>query len=302
MPDKCTIIYVMSDKRAGSTMLENILSKSNETVSIGELALLKHHIFRRGTGDRWNWNCSCGSPVKECVFWSRILEDIDVNAPAFNTKIYWNSKSKRILAGSFLLSIFESKLQEIDKRSVNKNTIETLYAIYRRIFSTTGKRFIIDSSKDPVQAYLLYIHQPTDINVKVIGLKRDIRAVAASKRKWNMINKKEQHKSLAQLLRNSLLYYKLCNQVLKLVREEDKLLINYEQLATDTQSQLNKIVQKTGLQPYNAPALMHIENDHTIASTPQRFSKKPIKYDNSWKQTYSNKPLLSLVGKIMNKL
>ncbi len=48
MPAKCTIIYVMSDKRAGSTLLENILSKSDETVSVGELALLKNHIFRQG--------------------------------------------------------------------------------------------------------------------------------------------------------------------------------------------------------------------------------------------------------------
>ena len=302
MPAKRTIIYVMSDKRSGSTLLENILSKSEETVSVGELALLKNHIFREGAGYRWDWNCSCGSPVKECVFWSKILEGIDIDAPAFNTKIQWNFKSNRTLAGSFMPAVFKTTLQHIDKRKVNGDTMNTLYSIYRKIFEVTGKRFIIDSSKNPVQAYMLYKHKPDDIDVKIIGLKRDLRAIAASKRKWNVSNNKDTNKSLGWLLRNSLLYYKICNQVLKLVNEEDKLQLSYEQLATHTQLQLDKVVRKTGLQPYKAPEYMHVEDDHTIAGTPQRFTKKPIKYDNSWEEAYSKKPVLSFVGKIMNKL
>lgn len=303
MPVKRTIIYVMSDKRSGSTLLENILSKSEETVSVGELALLKNHIFREGAGFRWDWNCSCGSPVKECVFWSKVLEGMNLDSPAFNTKIRWNFKSNRTLAGSILTQVFKGTLQNIDKYKINADTIHTLYAIYRKIFDFTGKNFIIDSSKNPVQAYMLYRHKPADIDVKIIGLKRDLRAIAASKRKWNNLNNKDVNKSLGWLLRNSFLYNKICSQVLKLVNAEDKLLISYEQLATDTQPQLDKVVRKTGLQPYKAPQYMHVEDDdHTIAGTPQRFTKKPIKYDNSWEEAYNQKPVLSFVGKIMNKL
>ncbi len=32
---------------------------------------------------------------------------------------------------------------------------------------------------------------------------------------------------------------------------------------------------------------MQVEDEHTIAGTPQRFTKKPIQYDNSWEETYS---------------
>ena len=59
MQKKITVIYIISDRRSGSTLLENILSKSNETVSVGELAMLKGHILKEGPGEIWNWNCSC---------------------------------------------------------------------------------------------------------------------------------------------------------------------------------------------------------------------------------------------------
>jgi hypothetical protein len=227
---------------------------------------------------------------------------VDTESPQFNTKIQWNFKSNRTVAGSLLSPVFKTTLQNVEKRKINGDTINTLYSIYRKIFDTTGKRFIIDSSKNPVQAYMLYKHKPADIDVKIIGLTRDLRAIAASKRKWNVANDKDVNKSLGWLLRNSLLYHRICNQVLKLVNEEDKLQISYEQLATDTQTQLDKVVRKTRLQAYKAPEYMHVEDDHTIAGTPQRFTKKPIKYDSSWQEIYNKKPVLSLVGKIMNKL
>jgi len=47
---------------------------------------------------------------------------------------------------------------------------------------------------------------------------------------------------------------------------------------------------------------MYVENDHTIAGTPQRFTKRPIAYDNSWEKIYEGKPVLSLLGKVMNKI
>src|SRR5881397_149559 len=73
--EKPTVIYIISDRRSGSTLLENILSKSSEVTSVGELAMLKGHILKQGPGERWNWNCSCGNSVMECVFWRSVLKD-----------------------------------------------------------------------------------------------------------------------------------------------------------------------------------------------------------------------------------
>lgn len=302
MNERCTVIYVMADVRSGSTLLENILSKSDETVSVGELALLKGHINRTGPGIKWNWNCSCGQPVTACSFWQDALQGIDAGSEKFNSAVHWNYKSNRLFIGSLVPGVLKNAMQQINARKTNQATIQQLHTIYRNIFKATGKRFIIDSSKDPVQAYMVYLNKPADFDVKIIGLRRDLRAIAASKRKWSIANKKTNQKSLAKYLSNSLFYKKICNTVAMLAKPEDVVMLNYEQLATNTQDQLNKIVQKTGLARYEAPEYMYVDNDHTIAGTPQRFTKKPIAYDDSWVKWYDDKPVLSLIGKIMNKI
>src|SRR4051812_14817444 len=133
MPVKCTVIYVMADVRSGSTLLENILSKSHETISVGELALLKGHIQHQGPGIKWNWNCSCGFPVLECGFWKDTLKGIDVNATNFNTSIDWNYRSSRMLIGGILHAFLKKALLKASERKINKDTIETLNTIYKNI-------------------------------------------------------------------------------------------------------------------------------------------------------------------------
>lgn len=301
MPDKCTVIYIMSDVRSGSTLLENILSKTEETVSVGELALLKTHLLRTGPGARWNWNCSCGLPPMACPFWSRVLEGMSVSDSNFNTAVRWNYRSKKMIAGSLFSSFLKKKFSELNTEKINQNTIATNIHLYRNIFTITGKKIIVDSSKDPVQAYLTYLNRPPDFDVKIINLKRDLRAIAASKSKWSLANNKKK-KSLGRWITNSLFYKKICLVVTQLANTGDVISLSYEDLVMHTQHQLDEIIKICGLQPYLAPDYMAVENDHTIAGTPQRFSKRPIVYDASWKTFYEQKPLLSFFGKVMNRI
>ncbi len=301
MPGKCTVIYVMSDVRSGSTLLENILSKSEESVSVGEMALLKNHMFRTGPGAKWNWNCACGLPPVDCPFWSNVLAGISVTDPHFNTAVQWNYRSKKMFAGSIFSVFIKNRLLQLNDKKINQDTVATNNNLYRNIFTLSGKKFIIDSSKDPVQAYLIYLNKPADFDVKIISLKRDLRAIAASKSKWSVVNNKKK-KSLTKWLSNSLFYKKICTVVTQLVNPADVITLSYEDLATHTQQQLDAIVNVCGLQPYKAPDYMVVEDDHTIAGTPQRFTKRPIAYDGSWKSFYDNKPLLSFFGKIMNAI
>ncbi len=302
MPDKCTVIYIMSDVRSGSTLLENILSKSGETVSVGEMALLKAHIMRTGAGARWNWNCSCGLPPVECTFWKSALQNISTSSPQFNTAVQWNYRSKKLFAGSLFSSFIKSKLAELNKKKINQDTVTTNNQLYRNIFQSTGKKFIVDSSKDPVQAYLTYLNKPSDFDVKIINLKRDLRAIAASKSKWSIANQKKQ-KSLGKWLTNSLFYKKVCAVVAQSAQPGDVISLSYEDLARHTQQELDAIIKVCGLQWYKAPDYMVVEeNEHTIAGTPQRFTKRPIAYDGSWKSFYNKKPLLSFFGKLMNRV
>ena len=297
MAEKTTVIYIISDRRSGSTLLENILSKSDETVSVGELAMLKGHIIKHGPGEIWNWNCSCGKAVLECEFWSRALKNI--YNKNFETKIFWPYKSVKILLSSIMPGAFKKRLLQFVHTKKNKQTIATLNEIYKSITNISGKKFIVDSSKDPMQA--LAVNECENVDAKFIWLSRDLRAITFSKLKRWKVNKRSNKKPL-ETLTDSFYYKKICAAALKCINQNNFIKINYEALAANPQKELNKICAVFGLKDYAAPKFMELLDEHTIAGTPGRFERKKIAADNSWKDYFKNKTLLNVLGKVFNSL
>ena len=162
--------------------------------------------------------------------------------------------------------------------------------MYNKIFEQTNKPFIVDSSKDPLQALCIYKSE-RNYDVKIIWLKRDLRAIAVSKIKWREMNIKNQ-KTLHKLLFDVFYYRRLCSAVAFFIKREDLLRLNYEHLVQYTQEKLNGITSKFGIDKYAAPTHMFVENDHTIGGTPNRFEKRTIVIEESWKRNYEKKNAL----------
>lgn len=300
MNKKPTVIYIVSDRRSGSTLLENILSKSAEVTSVGELNTLKGHILHEGPGERWNWNCACGKPVTECDFWKPVLKNTYyADTASFNTNTEWNYKSKKLYLVSFFPSLFKSELLKVLRSKKNRDVAGTLSNIYQRIFEQTGRPFIVDSSKDPLQALCVYLGA-RDYDVKVIWLKRDLRAIAVSKSKWKVLNVKKQ-KGLRKMMMDVFYYRRICYAVSKFFKKGDSLRIHYEDLAQATQRQLDRITEAFGMDRYAAPEYMFVEEDHTIGGTPNRFEKRPIRYEEEWKKKFEHKKMLYIAGEVLNK-
>jgi Sulfotransferase family len=299
MSERKKIIYIMADNRSGSTLLENILSKSAECFSVGELAMLNGHLIKKGFGERWNWNCSCAKPFTECSFWGSIVKKL-FNPENFDTHVHWQFKSKKLLITGLLPSVFKDGLIKLISLPKNKNVAATLLPLYNEVSTASGKNVIVDSSKNPLQALLVY-HHLKEFDVKIIWLKRDLRAIATSKKKWKELNKRNE-KPLRKLIWDVYYYRNLCGAVAKLVDKNDLLEMDYELLAKNTGNELKKVIAHTGIQPFEAPVFMELLEDHTVAGTPGRFSKKPIQYDESWKEQYKNHKMIYSIGGVLNKL
>ncbi|MFT4155755.1 sulfotransferase [Parafilimonas sp.] len=297
MQEKLTVIYIISDRRSGSTLLENMLSKSGEIVSVGELAMLKGHIHKQGPGEIWNWNCNCGKPVMQCGFWSRVLNGIYNDN--FATKITWPYKSVKLLLSSFTSINIKSTLQKFIHTKKNKQTAQILNEVYKAVAGASGKNFIVDASKDPVQA--LAIAACPDVHVKFIWLTRDLRAISFSKLKRWKQNKRADKKPLETLV-DSFRYKKICAAAANAAGAENLIKISYEALAVNPQQQLNAICSTFGLAAYKAPAYMELSDDHAIAGTPARFERKIIAADNSWQDFYKQHAILNALGKAFNAL
>lgn len=278
-----TILYIVSDVRSGSTLLENILSKSNEVVSVGELHHLDSHLHKGKWGSSWNWKCSCGESFDSCKFWTKVFKDMNVLDfdDIKNTEVKYEK-----LSGA----VEESKRQA---------TLELLDRIYTSVFNTTGVKVVVDSSKRPLQGKAIY--ENSSFNVKILYLKRDLRAVVISKNKWSM---KFYDKSLDlyKVLWSSYKHRINCKKVLREVRDEDLYVINYEHMLSDLQFNLDSISSFVGFSTFRVPEYTVLDNDHTIGGTPGRFEKRKIKLDSQWKKTAKKKPIFNTIGFILNKL
>ncbi|MEP6513592.1 MAG: hypothetical protein ABJA79_06975, partial [Parafilimonas sp.] len=72
--------------------------------------------------------------------------------------------------------------------------------------------------------------------------------------------------------------------------------------ATHTHDELQRIFTAFDMQPFETPKFMELHEDHTIAGTPGRFSKRPIEYDDTWKKQFHKHKFSYFAGGALNKL
>lgn len=284
MKERQTIIYIMSNQRSGSTLIENILSKSSQIVSIGESYLLGGHIHKIGPGGAWDWNCSCGSSLEDCDFWRKVYRELKISKPneIMNTKIlYPKGEDKNLI------------IEE------NNKVILLMNRIYRAVFNITSSSVLIDSSKEAFYGTSLYKNSP--YNFKFIYLKRDLRAVSISRNKWRKKYKKEDL-GLFKLLLSNYLHRINCWYMLRRVNKNDVFILNYEDFFKSPQQILNNMSDFFGFDSFDIPEYMELNNDHTIAGTPNRFEKRKIKYDDSWYSIAKEHPFFNFLGYLLNKI
>jgi hypothetical protein len=287
-----TILYIISDSRSGSTLLENILSNSSENISVGELHHLDSHLNKGVWGKTWGWNCSCGKSFSDCEFWKKVFTDLNergINNGEKTSIIYRKSVHK-----------FLPKFASSYDTEQNTKTIAYIGEIYNSVFNTTSCKIIIDSSKNPLQGLALY--KNLDFDVRVIYLKRDLRSLVISKQKWHKkfsgINSNKYKILLACVLFR--LRSKSC---LKKIAKEDKINISYEELSKDTERVVFRILDKYKISKFEIPKYTFFgDNHHTVGGSPNRFKKKEIKYDSKWEAKIIKTSFFNFVAKALNKI
>lgn len=284
MKQRQTIVYIMSNQRSGSTLIENILSKSPQIVSVGESYLLGGHIQKIGPGSAWDWNCSCGSSLEECDFWKKVYRKLNISNPKeiTNTKIIY------------------PKGKDTDyQKKMNEGALSMMNQVYMAAFEITNCSVLIDSSKEAFYGTSLYKNSP--YNFKFIYLKRDLRAVSISRHKWRKKYNKNDIGLLKLLLANYL-HRINCRFMLRNVKKKDVFNLNYEDFFQNPQQTLNEMSNFFGFDSYGIPEFMELNNDHTIAGTLNRFKKTKIKYDDGWHSIAKKNPLFNALGYILNKI
>lgn len=286
------VIYIIADRRSGSTLLDFILSCHPEALSLGELRLLHGHFFKKEAGKRWGWSCSCGLPVPECSFWKNIIDNfqppvVPETAVQFNTPF--------LNAIRPMKNLVQKTMVYADSDEAGKKVSENCWNIYQAVFSQTAKKIIIDSSKEAIQAWYLWKYRKG--NIKFLLLDRNVSAVAFSK-----MNRRLENKKRGSIYKDIIKSYKVVqkNHLVKdAIRNDngDVMVLNYDHLIDDRRQTILSVCDFMGIEHFTSPDHFGGMVQHTIAGTPHRFEKKEIRDDSRWISYYKQNKLPAIISR-----
>ena len=164
------VLYVGGYTRSGTTLVGLMLDKLPGVTSAGEL----RYVWRQGPLN--NRLCSCGTPFRECPFWS------EVGRRAYGG---WDRVpldalvdfEQRYLRVRFIPWFTLSRRPRGFARA-RTDYVEHLAQLYRAIRDVSGCSVVVDSSKDPTYGFAL--RTVPGIDLRLVHLVRDSRGVAYS--------------------------------------------------------------------------------------------------------------------------
>lgn len=163
------VLYIAGAGRSGSTLLDLILGNHREIASVGELAKLPSHGWVRRD------YCGCGEPGHLCPFWSEVRRrwlGPGEGAAALAEVLELQGLFERARRWPRLLAEAGDPSPELLRYA------DLMASLYRAILAVSGRRVVVDSSKNPARAFALALSPGIDL--RLLHLVRDPRGMAFS--------------------------------------------------------------------------------------------------------------------------
>lgn len=291
-------IYIVGAGHSGSTLLDIVLGSHEKALSLGEINNFDQVV-------KGNKVCTCGKGVKNCNFWSKIINqyyesnggptDLRAQSKSGVTKFLHQFFAFLILKIPFKIPLSLYRIFAFKMFSEAENSVELLQIIHQY----SRKKYYVESSKSPLRMLLIYLTGKTDM--KIIYLTRDGRAVSGSRTK----RKKAKYLPIPRKAKKWVLANKYSLASFKYIDKTDYIHIQYEALCRDTENTLNKLSRFIGLtNKLSADNIFSNKNDHTFAGNPIRFNGEfKLKEDVKWRERFTSDDLKAFnnIGYTLNK-
>lgn len=280
---KVRILYIAGNGRSGSTLLDRVLGRALNAMSLGEtrfvweLGLAKNNL------------CECGSRFRDCGFWGEVSREafgeVDEargrEIAAQSRKLLWTPRIPQIRgwvpAGS--------------RKRFRDEQVQLLGKMYRAIARRAGTDVLIDSSK--ISSYAHLLSRVPDIELHVVHLVRDSRALAFSwkrkKLKPEVVGGTEYMPVRPAFLTglrwnlHNLLSQSLAKVASSYVR------VRYEDFVRDPVETVHRVQDSIGMdrqipRGFLSDDEVELARGHTVAGNPSRFKRGPIRIrvDDEW--------------------
>lgn len=278
MPPSPSVLYVLGQDRSGSTILGEALAARPGWVHIGEL----RHLWAAGL--LRDGLCGCGTPMRECEFWSAVLSRaFPDGTPDPATVLGWQRAAVQIrhlpglLNGSALRSGPAAACARVYGR------------LYEAVAEVAGAQVIVDSSKSPTHGAL--VAQLPAVDVAFLHLVRDPRATAHS---WTRGKPAPGQNPREEMWRmpawRAARAWLLSNAIADRVRRRRRsLVMRYEDVMADPRRSLDAITSLVGQPAQSEVPLegrwVELPTSHTASGNPDRFRTGPVELrdDDAWR-------------------
>ena len=287
--DRTKILYIGGYSRSGSTLLLRLLGELPGFVAVGELFDIWDRSYRQ------NQLCGCGRAFHECPFWREVtLNAFDCEPIDLPTDDYLMQR-RQVRGPASVPRLWLPILRSARYRAELRSYARVLERLYRAIAAVSGSRFIIDSSKEPHQAWVL--REAAGVELHVVHLVRDSRAVAFSWRRHKArpeIHWKVQHMDRHTVTRSSL-EWDVHNFLVSTRRSSlaSYSLVRYEDLVSRPKVALENVGQAIG-ETWDLGAVLDgrelsLQPSHTASGNPSRFAtgSTSIRRDDEWMEKMS---------------
>lgn len=305
------LAYILAASHSGSTLLSMLLASHEQIATVGELKL-----SREALGNIDSYRCSCGELIRQCRFWQTVKQgmkaggfEFDLDRAGTDYGLVESPYARRLLSPMHKGRLFEGVRDAALNLSPNwRRKLPEIHARNAALVSTvaeiTGVKVIVDSSKTAVR--LKYLLRNPEIDVKVIRLIRDGRGVAltymdptgfADARDPSMRgggSGGDREKERLPMARAAYEWRRDNQEAEHVLRPLDKsrwIEVRYEQLCTEPDGTLNKLLEFLGLDPDKRLREFRATTNHVVGNGMRLDTTSQIILDERWRSVLTEEEL-----------
>ena len=276
-----SILYIAGAGRSGSTLLASVLGQSQGVVDVGEVWKVWRVIGEPGR------RCGCGSELVDCRFWGAVADAAPGVLDPDPVMLATIARIGRARGSAKLWTQLRMGRAGIDAYA------DRLARLYAAIVDVTGARVIVDSSKMPGPA--MVVESMSDLDVRVVHLTRDPRAVAASwgSRKVDPSGTHHLETRDPGAVARAWMTRALATETFVRRGADTYLRESYERFAVEPEAVVDQLLsflgEPTGSPAFVAPSTVLLEATHSTGGNPGRFERRErvIALDDRWRTELS---------------